>query len=594
MTSTLELGLIGNGQISALVDPSGKLVWGCMPRLDGDPVFSALVDGDGPERGFFGIELADCRETRQYYERNTAILCTELHDGAGNAVRLTDFAPRFALYGRRFRPAMVIRRIDIISGSPLVRVRLRPQGSYGSSACRTTRGSNHARYVLDDQVLRLTTDLPITALEQEAPLVLDSPATLVLGPDEPVTEAVGEMGLRFFHETRHYWLEWVRSLAIPFEWQAAVIRAAITLKLSTYDDTGAVVAAMTTSIPEAAHSGRNWDYRYCWLRDAWFVVHALNRLGATATMERYLRYIINLVATSGDDGLQPLYGLAGERHLDETTAPELAGYRGMGPVRVGNDAYRQIQHDSYGAIILAATQAFFDERLGHPGDEALFRRLEPLGEQAYRLHDQPDAGIWEYRGHEKPHTYSAVMCWAACDRLARIGERLGLHADAARWRGRADTIHATVCAQGWNPQRGAFVESFGGERLDASLLLLNELGFVAADDARFVATVEAIEGELRRGHHVYRYIGDDDFGRPENAFTVCTFWFINALAAIGRRADARAIYENLLAARTRLGLLSEDIDPDTGELWGNFPQTYSMVGIIHSGLVLSRPWEEML
>ena len=591
MTASLELGLVGNGQISALVDDQGRIVWGCMPRLDGDPVFSALVD-DGAERGYFAIELSGHQATLQYYERNTAILHSEMFDAGGNGIRITDFAPRFSQYGRRFRPTTLIRRIEILAGSPVVTIRLRPNSNYGSGDVRVTRGSNHARYVLDDQVLRLTTDAPLTAVLQETPLVLDGPLTLALGPDESVTEAVGEMAQRFFVDTRTYWLEWVRSLAIPFEWQQAVIRAAITLKLSTYDDTGAVVAAMTTSIPEAAGSGRNWDYRYCWLRDAWFVVQALNRLGATATMERYLRYIINLVAASDDATLQPLYGLGGERRLDETTAPGLAGYRGMQPVRVGNDAYRQIQHDSYGAIILAATQAFFDERLGHPGDEALFRRLEPLGEQAARLFDQPDAGIWEYRGHEKTHTYSAAMCWAACDRLARIAAHLDLQADAARWRDRAATMHATIVEQGWSEARGAFVESFGGERLDASLLLLHELGFIAGDDPRFVATVEAIERELRRGNHLFRYIGDDDFGRPENAFTICTFWFINALAAIGRRDDARQMYENLLASRTRLGLLSEDIDPTTGELWGNFPQTYSMVGLIHSGLLLSRPWED--
>ncbi len=590
---SLELGLIGNGQISALIDRAGTIVWGCLPRLDSEPVFSALIDDEAPERGFFAIELADCQRIEQYYERNTAILHTELHDGTGNAISVTDFAPRFQLYGRRFRPGMLIRRIEVLAGSPRVTLRLRPNSNYGNGSCRVTRGSNHARYVLDDQVLRLTTDLPITALLQEAPLVLDGPVTLALGADEPVTESIGDMALRFFHDTRRYWLEWVRSLAIPFDWQAAVIRAAITLKLSSYDDTGAVVAAMTTSIPEAAYSGRNWDYRYCWLRDAWFVVHALNRLGATATMERYLRYIINLVAASDGDGLQPLYGIGGERRLDETTAPALAGYRGMQPVRVGNDAYRQVQHDSYGAIILAATQAFFDERLARPGDESLFRRLEPLGEHAARLYDQPDAGIWEFRGHEKPHTYSAVMCWAACDRLARIAQRLGLDSDAAHWRTQADTMHAHICERGWSPARGSFVESFGGDRLDGSLLLLHELGFLAANDPRFIATVEAIEAELRRGHHLFRYVGDDDFGQPHNAFTICTFWFVNALAAIGRHDDARAIYENLLASRTTLGLLSEDIDPVSGELWGNFPQTYSMVGVIHSGLILSRPWEAM-
>ncbi|WP_083330771.1 glycoside hydrolase family 15 protein [Halofilum ochraceum] len=587
----LELGLIGNCQISALVDTQGTIVWGCFPRLDGEPVFSHLID-DGNDRGRFAIELQDQTSSRQYYLRNTPILCTELHDRHGGALRITDFAPRFAQYGRRFRPVMLVRHVEVMSGTPVARIRLRPTAGYGADTHTVTQGSNHVRFVFDDQVLRLTTDAPVTSILQEQAQVLERDVTLILGPDESVTESVAEMGRRFFDETRTYWHEWVRSLAVPFDWQSAVIRAAITLKLSTFDDTGAVVAAMTTSIPEVADSGRNWDYRYCWLRDAYFVVHALNRLGATGTLERYLRYIINLVAGSDDALLQPLYGIGGETTLTESEADHLGGYRGMKPVRIGNDAYRQIQHDSYGAVVLAVTQAFFDERLTRPGDVALFRRLEPLGEHAARLFDQPDAGLWEYRGHEKVHTYSAVMCWAACDRLARIADRLELPDAHDAWRRRAGDMHAVISEQGWSERRGAFVESFGGERLDASLLLLHELDFVAADDPRFVATVEAIEGELRRGDHMFRYIGDDDFGTPENAFNICTFWYIDALAAIGRGAEARRLFENMLASTTRLGLLSEDMDPTTGELWGNFPQTYSMVGLINSALALSRRWED--
>jgi GH15 family glucan-1,4-alpha-glucosidase len=587
----LELGLIGNCQVSALIDPNATIVWACLPRFDSPPMFSALVDA-GADQGWFAIELQDCSETRQYYLRNTPILCTELSDRHGGRLRVTDFAPRFAQYGRRFRPVMLVRQITVLQGSPVVRVRLRPSNDYGAGEHALTQGSNHVRFILDQQVLRLTTDAPVTAILQEQAQVQETGMTLVLGPDESIPESINEFGMRFFVETRNYWQEWVRSLAIPFDWQPAVLRAAITLKLSTFDDTGAVIAAMTTSIPEMAHSGRNWDYRYCWLRDAYFVVHALNRLGATATLERYLGYIVNIVAGSSDQRLQPMYGIGGEQHLSEHEATALAGYRGMDPVRVGNDAYRQVQHDSYGAVVLALTQTFFDERLARPGDEPLFRRLEPLGELAAALFDQPDAGPWEYRGHEKVHTYSAVMCWAACDRLARIAGHLGLTGDAERWRARADGMHATIVEYGFNDARGAFVESFGGERLDASLLLLHELDFVDGDDPRFAATVNAIEAELRRGDHVFRYIEADDFGAPDNAFNICTFWFIDALDAVGRSDEARRLFDNMLAATTRLGLLSEDIDPTTNELWGNFPQTYSMVGLINSALRLSRRWED--
>jgi GH15 family glucan-1,4-alpha-glucosidase len=309
-------------------------------------------------------------------------------------------------------------------------------------------------------------------------------------------------------------------------------------------------------------------------------------------MEGFLRYINNLVAGAEQHRLQPLYGIGGETQIEERSAEALAGYRGMGPVRVGNAAYTQNQHDVYGAVVLAATQAFFDCRLEKPGDETLFRRLEILGRQAATLYDKPDAGIWEYRGRARVHTYSAVMCWAACDRLARIAGQLGLDDDAQRWREQADAMHEHICREAWNESEQAFVESFGGDTMDASLLLMHELGFLQADDPRFVTTVNAIEKALRRGKHLFRYAAADDFGMPENAFNICTFWFIDALDAIGRGEEARELFSNMLEHRTALGLLSEDLDTETGELWGNFPQTYSMVGLINSAMHLSRSWEE--
>ena len=588
----LELGVIGNCQIAALIDPEAALVWACLPRFDAQPAFSSLVDNT--EHGHFRIRLQDQCDTTQYYRHNTAVLCTELTDRSGGVLRIVDFCPRFRQYGRYYRPVMIIRRLEVVRGNPVVVTQLRPSMGWDASQPPTTRGSNHVRYLRQDQVLRVTTDAPLTHVLDEAPFMVDRTMTFVLGPDESIKEAVETMGRRFEELTQSYWRDWARSLAIPFEWQREVIRAAITLKLSAFEDTGAVIAAFTTSIPEAANSGRNWDYRYCWLRDAYFTVHALNRLGATRTMEGFLRYIINLVAATGDNRLQPLYGIGGEQRIDEYSADALAGYRGMGPVRVGNAAYHQVQHDVYGTVVLAATQAFFDQRLERRGDKALYHRLCALGEQAARVYDQPDAGIWEYRGRERVHTYSAMMCWAACDRLHRIAHQLDLDADARRWAEEAERMHADICQQAWSESAGAFTESFGGQSMDASLLLMHELGFIAADDPRFIATVEAIERQLRRGDHLFRYAAEDDFGLPENAFNICTFWFIDALAAIGRGEEARRLFDNMLAHRTKLGLLSEDLNPETGELWGNFPQTYSMVGLINAATRLSRTWEEAL
>ena len=593
LPASLDLALVGNGTLGILIDAHGEIVWGCFPRFDGDPVFCSLLQGPGdPEHGFFSIELAGLVRAEQEYLTNTPVLCTRLYDDAGGCVEITDFAPRFRHFGRTFSPMTLVRRIRRVSGSPRIRLRCRPASDHGRVRAETTSGSNHIRFIGRNLVLRLTTDVPITALLEENQFFLDGVVTVILGPDESVHDSVAEVGRNFLEQTTAFWLEWVRYLAIPFDWQDAVIRAAITLELNVFEDTGAIVAALTTSIPEAPNSGRNWDYRYCWLRDAYFVINALNRLGSTRTMERYLGYILNLVADAPGGRLQPLYGISGRAVLEETIVDSLAGYRGMGPVRVGNDAYRQVQHDVYGSAILAVTHIFFDRRLVQRGNEALFHRLEALGNRAAEVFDQPDAGIWELRGTSRIHTFSSVMCWAGCDRLAKIAAQLGIKDRADYWAGEASRIHEVISRRSWNPTLGSFVATMDGDSLDASLLRLHEVGFVAAEDPRFVGTVKAIGAALRRGDYVFRYIEKDDFGEPQNAFLVCTFWYINALAAIGERDAAHRLFETVLARRNRHGLLAEHIDPATGEQWGNFVQTYSMVGIIGSAIRLSQRWDQ--
>jgi GH15 family glucan-1,4-alpha-glucosidase len=594
MKRDLDLALIGNGAIGLLVDPVGAIVWGCFPRFDGDATFCALLDDPAPgdERGIYAIELVGMTRTEQHYVTNTAVLVTRLFDDAGGAIEITDCVPRFMQHERMFHPMTLVRQVKRLAGSPRIVVRLRPAFSYGAERPLVTLGSNHIRYVMPELTLRLTTDASLTALIEERPVFLDDAITLVLGPDETPATAVAEIGRRSIEETESYWRDWVRRLAIPFEWQGAVIRAAITLQLNAYDDTGAIIAAMTTSIPEAAGSSRNWDYRFCWLRDAYFVVDALNRLGATDTMERYLGYIINIAAGADRHLLQPVYRINGGLQLSETIIPSLPGYRGMGPVRVGNQAYTQVQHDVYGSAILAATHVFFDERLTKRGDHALFERLEALGRHALAVFDRPDAGIWELRERLRVHTFPSVMCWAACDRLARIAARLGLAERECAWRGDAERIRAFILEHCWSTARNSFVGAVDSDALDASLLLLADIGFIKADDPRFASTVAAIESELMRGDFIFRYVETDDFGQPENAFVVCTFWYVNALAALGRRDEARALFEKLLARRNQHGLLSEHLDPATGEPWGNFVQTYSMVGLITSAIRLSLPWDE--
>ena len=594
MTATLDLWPIGNCQVSALVDRAGRFVWGCVPQVDGDPAFSSLLD-PAPRaapgaRGFWEIDLEDCIETEQHYIRNSPVLVTRHRDGAGNAIEVIDFCPRFRRSGRMYRPVAFARIVRPVEGSPRIRVRLRPSLGWGAADPYRTRGTNHIRYLLDAMTLRLTTTAPVGWIEDERLFRVERPLHFFLGPDESFTDDLRLALDTMLDRTVQEWQGWVRGLATPVEWQEAVIRAAITLKLCQHEETGAIVAALTTSIPEHADSGRNWDYRYCWIRDAYYTVQALNRLGALDVLESYLEYLRNIVDNAKGGHIQPLYGVGGEARLEERIAEGLAGYRGMGPVRVGNQAYAQVQHDAYGQIILCSAQSFFDHRLFRMGGEEDFRALETVGERAWAVYDQPDAGLWELRTRSHVHTYSAAMCWAACDRLANAAQVLGLTDQAGFWQARADSIRAAIEQAAWRDDGAHMSATFGGDDLDASLIQLLDLRFFAPDDPRFAGTLAAVEQGLRRGSHMLRYATEDDFGLPKTAFNVCTFWLIEALSATGRVTDARALLEEMLSRRTAAGLLSEDIDPVTGELWGNYPQTYSLVGLINCAVLLSKPW----
>jgi GH15 family glucan-1,4-alpha-glucosidase len=598
LIQTLELFPIGNCAVSALVDARGRFVWACAPRVDGDPFFSALLGGaeacGEAAQGMWAVEVEDARSTRQVYLRNTPILCTQVTDAAGAVVEIVDFCPRYRRFGRIYRPLAFIRLVRAVSGSPRITIRLRPTVNYGEQPATVTYGSNHIRYVGGEETLRLTTDVAVTHILKERIFRLEEPIAMFLGPDEGFDADVGATTHRMLHETTEYWRGWVRTLSVPLEWQEAVIRAAITLKLCAYEETGAIVAALTTSIPEHATTngemGRNWDYRYCWLRDAYYVVQALNRLGAADLLENYLAYLRNLVAQARGGHVQPVYGVGLEPVLTEWTAPRLAGYRGMGPVRVGNQAHEHLQHDVYGQIVLSTVQAFFDERLFRPATIDDFHALEPVSQRAFEMHDKPDASLWEFRGREAVHTYSSVMCWAACDRMGNAAAKLGLDDRAADWNGKAAQIRATIDERAWNEDLGRYAATFDGDELDASLLQLVDVRFISASDPRMQATMRAVEVGLRRGTFMLRYAIPDDFGAPQTAFNFCTFWLIEALHLSGRTEEARTLFEEMLSRRTAAGLLSEDITLTGDELWGNYPQTYSLVGLINCANLLSRPW----
>jgi GH15 family glucan-1,4-alpha-glucosidase len=591
--SSLDLWPIGNCQVSALIDRLGDIVWACVPRVDGEPVFSSLLGGDQAAQGHWAIELDGCVSVEQSYLRNTSILATRKTDESGSAIEIIDFCPRFRRMGRTYRPVAFVRIARPLHGSPRIKVRIRPTQNWGDACAPVSGGSNHIRYPLQAVPMRLTTDAPVGLIIEERIVRLERPMTFFFGPDESFSGDLLRTAEEMLANTASEWREWVRGLATPFEWQEAVIRAAITLKLCQHEETGAIVAALTTSIPEHAASERNWDYRYCWIRDAYYTVQALNRLGALDVLEGYLAYLRNIVDEARGGHIQPLYGVAGEAILPEHVEEKLPGYRGMGPVRVGNQAYEQVQHDAYGQIVLSNVQAFHDHRLFRMATVEDFTSLERVGERAWALHDKPDAGLWELRNRKHVHTYSAAMCWAACDRLSHAAAALGADKQAGEWAKRANAIRRRIESAAWREDSQRMSATFEGDNLDASLIQLLDLRFVTPDDPRFQGTLRAVEKGLRRGSYMLRYDAEDDFGLPETAFNVCTFWLIEALQATGREEDARALFEEMLSRRTAAGLLSEDIDPQSGELWGNYPQTYSLAGTVNCAVLLSKPWSSI-
>ena len=592
----LELWPIGNCQVSALIDTEGAFAWGCVPQVDGDPVFCTLLNGARRDEGVWRFEIEGQVSATQHYRRNTPILVTRLEAEDGSALEIHDFCPRFERSGRMYRPVAFIRIVRPVAGTPRLRMVLAPMKDYGGARAENTSGTNHIRYLVEPQALRLSTDAPVGYVLENRTFRLEHDLHFFLGPDEPFVGNLRAEVRQMEALTERYWTHWTRGLHIPLEWQNEVIRCAIALKLCQHEETGAIVAALTTSVPEAPHSERNWDYRYCWIRDSYYTVQALNRLGALDVLEKYLTYLRNIIDSAKGGRIQPLYSVMGQSELDEGHETALAGYRGMGPVRRGNAAFMQIQHDCYGQIVLPTVQGFFDRRLLRMADERDFESLEQVGEMAWAMHDQPDAGLWEFRTRQEVHTYSAVMCWAACDRLANVADRLGRGDRCEVWHQRADAIRAKIESEAWveNGELGGhYGASFESDYLDASLLQMVELRFLSPDNERFLSTFAAVERELRRGDHMLRYAAEDDFGAPETAFNVCTFWLIEALHLVGRDSEARVLFETMLSHTTRSGLLSEDLDYETGELWGNFPQTYSLVGVINCAGLLSKPWSEV-
>ncbi|MBK8096854.1 MAG: glycoside hydrolase family 15 protein [Planctomycetes bacterium] len=580
-------GLIGNCSYNALIE-SGRVVWLCWPRPDSSFAFGELLDRT--QGGTFAIEPAGAATPEVEYVENTNILRTVFRSGT-DAFEILDFAPRFQRFNRWYRPTMLCRIVRPLSGEPRIRVRCEPVYDYGRTRPPGWIASNHLQFGGLPAPLRLTTNAPLTWVHDGAPFLLTRDLHFVLTWGEPLEAPLEETTEAFLVQTRDAWRQWVKSGRIPREWQPEVIRSALVLKLHQFDDTGALLAATTTSIPEAPGSGRTWDYRYCWLRDAYFTVAAFERMGFVEEMERFLIYLRNLCG-DGTATLQPVYGIGGEPALTEQILSHLSGHGGDGPVRIGNQAYAQRQNDVYGELILAISRLLLDVRFRRgEGVQGARDLVAGLLAQIERRLEEPDAGLWELRGRQAVHTFTLLAHWAGARRAFDIATALGLPSlreAATRVADRAASVLWTRC---WNEDLGVFSQAAGTSDVDASSLLALHFGFLAGDDPRARRMVEAIRARLLLPNGLLRrYDAADDFGVPEAAFTVCTFWLAEALAMVGRHDDARAVFESVLAMHNGLGLFSEDLLVAGNTQAGNFPQTYSHVGLINAAFRLSRPW----
>lgn len=605
MNSDYHHGVIGNGRSAALIEPDGTIVFACLPDFDAGTIFARLLDTE--QGGSFGIEMEDGRAVAQCYERRTNVLVTTF-EGPSGSFRVIDFMPRYTWDGRAGAysdaPPDIVRLVEPLHGNPTIRASYDPKLEYGRFATShhidgqriksITRGevqpqTDHNRRKTDVrniyESLYLYTDLdPAQVLAGEA-MALDRARYFVVSYHDKVQEPCTDTINLMLQRTRAYWLLWTARTTLPSRYAEEVARSALTLRMLQFDPTGALVAAVTTSLPETIGETRNWDYRFCWIRDASMTVSVLRRIGHPVMAKRLIDWVLRTVPTK-DDQLQIMYGLRGEKNLHEETLDHLAGYHGSKPVRIGNAAHTQKQHDIFGVMLDVVYQdLLLRDRTPEVLDQ-LWTRVRAEVRTVTETWRSPDRGIWEIRGAPRHFVFSKVLSWVAIDRGVKIAHLLGKTDWAAPREQLAAEMHKDICEHGWSDEAGAFTQSYGVVDLDASNLLLADYGFLEPTDPRFIKTVERTEQELGRDGLLYRYKNKDDFGLPSSAFTVCSFWLVKALALIGKRKKARHLFEQLLAAANPHGLFGEDLDFKTRRQLGNFPQAYSHLALIDCALEL--------
>jgi GH15 family glucan-1,4-alpha-glucosidase len=579
-----DYALIGDCHTAALVGRDGSIDWLCFPRFDSPACFAALLGT--PEHGRWSLApLGEVRRTRRAYRAGTLVLETEFETAEGTVAVIDCMPPRTTA-------ADVVRIVEGRTGRVRVRFELAIRFDYGSIVPWVTQTSHGIRATGGPDTLFCRSSVPLRGEDMRTVAEFDVAAkerfafTLSWVPTHGA-EPEARPPERILLETERWWRRWSGRCRYRGPWREAVERSLITLKALTYAPTGALVAAPTTSLPELLGGQRNWDYRYCWLRDATFTLYALMTGGYVEEAHAWRDWLVNAVAGTPSE-IQIMYGLAGERRLPELELGWLPGHGGSRPVRTGNAAADQHQLDVYGEVMDAL---HFARRAGLEPSENAWRVQQALLEFLEADWRQPDDGIWEVRGPRRHFVHSKVMAWVAMDRGVQAVEGAGLPGDASTWRRLRDEIHAEVCREGFDRELGSFVQYYGSKQLDASLLMLPLVGFLPATDPRVVGTVEAIQRRLTRHGLVDRYESAQDLdGLPpgEGVFLLCSFWLADNLALQGRREEAQELFERLLALRNDVGLLAEECDPENGRLLGNFPQAFSHLGIINTARNLTH------
>lgn len=582
----LDYAVIGNCLSAALVSKTGAMEWACLPDFNSHAVFAALLD---PSRGGqFSINPKGDYRIEQHYIANTNIVTTTFTSGR-NCFRVHDFMPRYYInHGGHYFPPDIVRYIQLVKGAPRVVIDYNPRLCYGEHdtvteihhdtiKSFTTQGTYESVY--------LYTDLPFEQVVEKSEITLKKDHFFCLAYNQKIIPPNLERVVLDFEKTRVYWLDWSARTPKYAKYNSEILRSALVLKLLSFYKTGAILAAVTTSLPETIGEVRNWDYRYCWLRDASMIIEIMTRLGHEHVARRFFDFILDIIPFK-DKKIQVMYGIRGERDLQERQLDFLAGYELSQPVRIGNAAYRQKQNDIYGVLVDAIHKDLLIFSCDLEKSEHLWTVVRTLLRHVENNWRKADRGIWEFRRIHRHFVFSKVLCWVAADRGSKIACNLGKKEYAEQWRCLADGIKADILRKGWSEAAGAFTQHYGSRDLDAANLLMETYGFISADDPHYIATVERTYEQLCEDGLMFRYRSRDDFGCPTSSFTVCTFWMIKSLFRIGREKLARDMFENVLSHANHVGLLSEDIDIQTKRLLGNFPQGYSHLALIDTAMTL--------